>query len=526
MRILATFSLSCFVLFLGLPPTTLSSRSKIKTEEIKGYITEINSPTSFEIEDYKMSLDGKYDVELQNVDSKAIKFDPQIHLKVGTLVKIKTKVDTDTLEGRVEEMKIDVKQFRKLSHTTILDSNPTDLAKSEQGKWTGTILADARRILISDSTDVRFKLNKSEEREAKEKKKADEQKSEEKNAGASESETPPPDSKLENQSDEDDFAEEATTEELQMDAKPLESLSQIGPGVYMTYKGVENFDGSVVATNVIFVRNEKTKQEKKMWKDLRIKEKESAKANSFDMLKVGDTKYKVLQEDSIQEYIRGLGEELIPDYQKQLEDDDENKIPFRFVVVFDKDFNASAYPTGTVVVHHEVFNQLENEAQLAAILSHEIAHSTQEHALRQRNYKKNTRKGLFIGRIAAYATGAYLLGDILTLTEAAIENGYSRSLENQSDRIGLMNMIKHGYDPREAPRVWKIMSLVDGDNSTNFFWSSHSSKAERRSFLMLTIRNTYPNLNFSELKKDSDAFQKIATTIREKYPSKKKRRAL
>ncbi len=521
MRMLATFSLSCVVFFFELP-IAQSSNAKIKTEEIKGYITQINSPTSFEIEDYKMSLDGKYDVELQNVESKAIKFDPQVHLRVGTLVKIKTKVNTDTLEGEVEEMKIDVKQFRKLSHTTILDSIPTDLVKSEQGKWTGIVLADARRILIRDSTDVRFKLNKSEEREAKEKKKSDGKK----NEGATETDTREADSKVENQSDDDDFAEEASTDELQKDAKPLESLAQIGPGVYMTYKGVENLDGSVVASDVVFVRNEKTKQEKEMWKDLRIKEKESAKANSFDMLKVGDKKYKVLQDDSIQDFIRKLGDDLIPDYQKQMTDEDENKIPFKFVVVFDKSFNASAYPTGTVVIHHEVFNQLENEAQLVAILSHEIAHATQEHGLRQRNYKKKTRTGLFIGRIAAYATGAYLLGDILSLTEAAIVNGYSRSLENQSDRIGMAIMIKRGYDPREAPRVWKLMSLVDGDDSSNFFWSSHSSNAERRSYLMLTIRNTYPNLNFSDLKKDSDEFQKIAATIREKYPSKSKRRAL
>ncbi len=44
-------------------------------------------------------------------------------------------------------------------------------------------------------------------------------------------------------------------------------------------------------------------------------------------------------------------------------------MPFNFTIVYKKGFNASAYTTGTVVIHHDVFNYLENEAQLAFLIS-------------------------------------------------------------------------------------------------------------------------------------------------------------
>src|SRR5262249_55882900 len=158
---------------------------------------------------------------------------------------------------------------------------------------------------------------------------------------------------------------------------------------------------------------------------------------------------------------------------------------------------------------------LENEAQLAFILSHEIAHATQEHALRQANHKKNTRGLLRIGAVASYAMGYGMLARSLQLTELAMRLGYARSVENQADRIGMATMIQHGYDPREAPREWKVSALNFGDQKMSSFWSDHNSKSERRSFLMLTLRNTYANLDYSSLKKDSLEYQKIAAIIKE-----------
>lgn len=511
--------------FLASNPSVGSTSNKFKDLEIKGYVTQINSPSSFELDEYKINLDGRYDVELQNVEDKALKFDPAQHLKIGTLVKMKCRVNTETLAATVKEIKIDVKQFRRLSHTTVLDSSPTELSRDANGKWFGFVLADARKIQINPSTDVRFKLNKSEEREAKQKKQEDDDaKERQKEIAATLKEAKTEKENLANRTEDDDDLSEHSVEELRIGAGPLESLEDVGPGVYMTYKGTEDFSGTLVATDVVFVKNEKTKQEKELWKKLRIREKESKESKSFDQMKIAGEKYKVLKEDEIQEYVNDLGQVLIPEYQKMLPDDDENKIPFRFIVVNEKYINAGAYATGTIVINHDVFNYFENEAQLAFLLSHEIAHATQEHTIRQLNHRKNTRTWLRIGAIASYAMGYGLLARSFAMTEQAMQVGYARSIENQADRIGIATMIANGYDPREAPRVWRISANNFGDSKTNFFWSTHSSKAERRSYMMVTLRNTFAALDYSELKRDSIEYQRIAALVNERYPSKVKRK--
>jgi len=72
--------------------------------------------------------------------------------------------------------------------------------------------------------------------------------------------------------------------------------------------------------------------------------------------------------------------------------------------------------------------------------------------------------------------------------------------------------------------VWKLVSKKHGDMPTFFFWSSHDSKTERRSFQMLTIRNSFSSLDFSQLKKgDDEVFQRIVELAYEANPKNKKR---
>jgi predicted Zn-dependent protease len=166
---------------------------------------------------------------------------------------------------------------------------------------------------------------------------------------------------------------------------------------------------------------------------------------------------------------------------------------------------------------------LENEAQLAAVIAHEISHATQEHTWRQLNKDKGKRTALLIGGLAAAAFGLYAVSDIIQLTLGAMVNGYQRRLENQADRIGLEYLVAAGYDPREAPRVWKLMAKKYGNAPTNFFWSSHSNNAERRSFLMLDIRNNYSDLNFDQLKKgDESEYQRYVSLTQDAAAKKKK----
>ncbi|HEV7701615.1 MAG TPA: M48 family metalloprotease [Pyrinomonadaceae bacterium] len=421
-----------------------------------------------------------------------------------------------------------MKQFRNLSATVVLDGTPSSIQRATSGKWTGTILADARRINITEQSDVRFKLNKAEEKADKEEKKkaekeAKDKKDDPKPTGQAGEEPVTADTDETGPSpDRDDFEDEDDLSDLMKDSRPLRGLDQIGPGVYMTYHGKEDSSGSVSAETIVFVRNEKTKQEKDLWKKAKIKEKDAKDANSFAKMKVGSKEYKVLPEEEVQEYVNRLGQSLVPEYQKHLLDEDDNKIPFRFAVVYEKSLNASCYPTGTMVINHELFNQLENEAQLVFILSHEIAHATQEHIVREMNHNRKRRKGLFIASIVTAGMGYNNISSLLKYSLVVMQMGYARTTENQADRMGLSNMIYHGYDPREAPRTWKLFSLL-GEDGPQTFLSDHDSNTERRSFLWMTIHNTYPTLDFAAMKRDSDDFHRISEIVRQKYPSKLKK---
>jgi predicted Zn-dependent protease len=181
--------------------------------------------------------------------------------------------------------------------------------------------------------------------------------------------------------------------------------------------------------------------------------------------------------------------------------------------VEDKVPNAFATPNGIVVIHTGLFDVVENEAQLAAVVGHEISHAVQEHTWRQHEYQKTTRTALLIGAAVAAAYGQAGLWNIAELTEAAIRNGYSRNLENQADRLGMAYMVDAGYDPREAPRVWKQMVKKVGEAPTDFFWSNHDNASTRRSYLMNELKNNYAELHYSELQSDSLAFHEIAAKI-------------
>jgi beta-barrel assembly-enhancing protease len=282
----------------------------------------------------------------------------------------------------------------------------------------------------------------------------------------------------------------------------------------MEYHGREQADGTVWATKIEFWRNELEKGESNLWKDIKIKEEPSNfETGKPGELKVGAAKYQVLPNEEVQQYVNWLGQSLVPEYIKQLPEYDAQKIPFQFRVIQAKGFNATAYPNGMIVIHSDVFEVLENEAQLAAIIGHEIAHATQEHTYRQLQHLKKQRP-LEVGNLVAQGFGYYSVSEILNMVNTAMVNGYERTLENQADRVGLQYMADAGYDPREAPRVWKLLAKQGGDSPT-FYWSSHAGPSERRSFLMVSIKNGFSEEEFEDFVKNEEPFKYIARLVRE-----------
>lgn len=494
-RILGILMLTA--LLITSAPVNLIASGKTKKVKIRGFITEILSPTSFEIDDVKVKKDATLVFDFENQEL-GIQFKPE-DIRIGTEIEVQGLLDEETGELKATKVTIDLEQFGKLKNTSVLTRDPSDIQKTEKG-WQGILWADGRRVRIEETTQVLFELNKSEKKAEKEEAKAEKNKKAEKDTA----------------DDADEFTE----------SEPLKDVSDVKSGMFATYEGVQQPDGTVLASRIVFWKNELEDKEHKFWDSLKTTEKAANFAeNDPGELKINQVgKFKLLPNDDVQKYIQNLGAKLIPAHQKMLADGDPQKIPFKFYVVRDKQANAFATANGIVVINSGLIELLENEAQLAAVMSHEIAHSTQEHTWRQLNKDKGKRTAIAIGSVAAAAFGLGGVSDILDLTLAAMVNGYQRRLENQADRIGLEYLVAAGYDPREAPRVWKIMSKKYGDMPNTFFWSSHSNNATRRSFLMVEIRNNYSQMNLNEMYRGNvDEFDNIKSLTADAAIKKKKK---
>lgn len=167
------------------------------------------------------------------------------------------------------------------------------------------------------------------------------------------------------------------------------------------------------------------------------------------------------------------------------------------VLVFrESTVNAWVYPNGTVAVQTGLLAAMENEAQLAAILGHEVSHFLNRHAFIQIKAKQKQSfigKGLGVLATAAVAakTGSVNTGllDSGQIWTDLVTSGYSRKLETAADRQGLQLMMAAGYPPEQALPAFETMRQ-DEDNVVNVakMWSSHPDIDARKKNLSKQIK--------------------------------------
>lgn len=146
-------------------------------------------------------------------------------------------------------------------------------------------------------------------------------------------------------------------------------------------------------------------------------------------------------------------------------------------------FNASMAPNGMIQVWTGLLLRMENEAQLAAVIGHEIGHYLQRHSVeRLRDAKSRAAFGQVIGLFG-------LAGAVGQLALLAGAYAYGREHENEADRIGALLMHKAGYDVAEAGRVWNNLLAEararEGQEpeKTSPLFATHPAAPERRDAL-------------------------------------------
>ncbi len=215
------------------------------------------------------------------------------------------------------------------------------------------------------------------------------------------------------------------------------------------------------------------------------------------------------RDPEIAAYLDGLGGRLA----RVIDDPPFERMTF--FLVYSDGINAFAAPGGYIGINSGLFRAAENEAQLAGVLAHEIAHVTQRHlakafAANQRNQYKT---------LAAVLAGILLAGENPQAAQAAIATGqaseaqrrinYTRSNEYEADRIGIQTLARAGFDPAGMAGMFEILRGAGGGDATPEFLRTHPISTNR----IAEAKSRAARIEAGERRRDSLVFHLIKRRI-------------
>lgn len=156
---------------------------------------------------------------------------------------------------------------------------------------------------------------------------------------------------------------------------------------------------------------------------------------------------------------------------------------WEFNLVQNKEANAFCMPGGKIVVYEGLLPYTQNEASLAIVLGHEIAHAVAKHSAEQMSKQIKNQYGTQI--LGGVLQAAGVSSTTTQLAQILAQKGlqfrslkYSRDNETEADRMGLIFAAMAGYDPNVAVAFWQRMSQSSSSNQNDMF-SDHPSDAKR-----------------------------------------------
>lgn len=156
------------------------------------------------------------------------------------------------------------------------------------------------------------------------------------------------------------------------------------------------------------------------------------------------------------------------------------KFNWQLAVLKSDQVNAYVAPGGKVVFYTGIVNKLNlTDAEIAAVMGHEMVHALEEHSKNKIGAQALTNLALNIGLSAAGNNVGQLGAAAAQLgSQVGVGLPYSRSLESRADQGGLMLMARAGYNPQAAITLWEKMNKLDGAGGSSFL-STHPSNSQR-----------------------------------------------
>ena len=193
-----------------------------------------------------------------------------------------------------------------------------------------------------------------------------------------------------------------------------------------------------------------------------------------------------LRDETVNRYVDSIGSRLAAHAPGA-------KYPYSFQIANYKEINAFALPGGPIWVHRGAIDAAQNEAQLAGVMAHEIAHIAERHAAAQLT-KATIANGL-LGLLAAATNDNGKGGAIARIGASFAAQSmfmkFSRDDESEADRVGVEIMTRAGWDPHGLPQFLAVLrdQQQHSPSSVETFFSSHPAPASRVTGLQQLVSN-------------------------------------
>jgi predicted Zn-dependent protease len=182
----------------------------------------------------------------------------------------------------------------------------------------------------------------------------------------------------------------------------------------------------------------------------------------------------LVDNDALQQYVQRVGAQLAAESERP-------NLPWTFRVVDDPTPNAFALPGGFIFMTRGMMNVMESEAELAAVLGHEIGHVTARHSVSQISRGQLAQLGLGVGSIL-FPSAAQAVGGLAQTGMQLLFLSYGRDAERQADELGFRYALREGWEVREMDDIFATLMRIgqaSGRSELPSWLASHPAEPER-----------------------------------------------
>jgi len=211
----------------------------------------------------------------------------------------------------------------------------------------------------------------------------------------------------------------------------------------------------------------------------------------------------VYDDPELAAYVTSIGQSLAAVSERP-------NLPWTFKVVNSDDVNAFAMPGGFIYVNKGLLKQMENEAQLACVLGHEIGHVTARHGVDQ--LQKSLGMQILLAAIGA-GTGSPDAQAVAQVAAQLVMMKYSRDDEYMADQLGIRYAIKDNYNPNGMVQVFDIfLKLGAGSGGLGEIFSTHPDTQKRIDKVNQILSEKYPGVADDPTKNFNEVEYKVAVS--------------